>query len=147
MTGVRTTAQAADASCPAPTNLGPFLGTRGIAVHVVLAATRKDDVAWETAGGGASTSSFRQCVRDGSPVPGFAQEQSVVVNPASGDPQHPGRPGAYRLDLRTEREGFLYILRPCRGPKPSPECAKRDLGVAQRCPNGFGAVRVSVEEH
>jgi hypothetical protein len=29
----------------------------------------------------------------------------------------------------------------------SPECAKRDLGVAQRCSNAFGAALVSIEEH
>jgi Caspase domain/Domain of unknown function (DUF4384) len=57
------------AECSNPVNLRSFTGTRGIQFDttdnnlVILAAARKDEVAWDTSKGGAMTYSFLQCVK------------------------------------------------------------------------------------
>lgn len=57
--------------CSNPVNLRSFSGTRGIDFQttdnnlVILAAARKDEVAWDTSKGGAMTYTFMQCVKGG----------------------------------------------------------------------------------
>lgn len=61
--------EVSSAACSNPVNLRSFSGTRGIELEttennlVVLAAARKNEVAWDTEDGGAMTYSFLQCVK------------------------------------------------------------------------------------
>jgi hypothetical protein len=61
--------EVSSAACGNPVNLRSFSGTRGIELEttennlVVLAAARKNEVAWDTEDGGAMTYSFLQCVK------------------------------------------------------------------------------------
>lgn len=64
-------ADVSSASCANPVNLRSFSNARGIEFEttdnnlVILAAARKNEVAWDTEDGGAMTYSFLQCVNGG----------------------------------------------------------------------------------
>jgi hypothetical protein len=64
-------ADVSSASCANPVNLRAFSNARGIEFEttdnnlVILAAARKNEVAWDTDDGGAMTYSFLQCVNGG----------------------------------------------------------------------------------
>jgi hypothetical protein len=64
-------ADVSSAACANPVNLRGFSGARGIEFEttdnnlVILAAARKNEVAWDTDDGGAMTYSFLQCVNGG----------------------------------------------------------------------------------
>jgi uncharacterized ParB-like nuclease family protein len=66
-------AEASSAACANPVNMRGFSNARGIEFEttdnnlVILAAARKDEVAWDTDAGGAMTHGFLQCV-DGDAV-------------------------------------------------------------------------------